>query len=194
MLTNIRESKGRKIKETEISTYQGRYYLDTPGNGLTLPYYSDPHIRIQTSSGVIGESGTVDWESELRGITRPLVRGDVFDYRAAKLPNIGRVHEYTQAISDESRTTLPAWTFRELEQNRWETPFLNPIDKAIIPFDINMNIRRRECDQIDEPDGVCSIPGFVGVDRESVAFEPLLPSDKKWEEPVKGFTPYLFSG
>jgi hypothetical protein len=194
MLTNIRESKGRKIKETEISTYQGRYYLDTPGNGLTLPYYSDPHIRIQTSSGVIGESGTVDWESELRGITRPLVRGDVFDYRAAKLPNVGRVHEYNQPISDESRTTLPAWTFRELEQNRWETPFLNPIDKAIIPFDTNMNIRRRECDQIDEPDGVCSIPGFVGVDRESVAFEPLLPSDKKWEEPVKGFTPYLFSG
>ena len=37
MITNIRESKGRKIKEMEISTYQGRYYLDTPGNGLTLP-------------------------------------------------------------------------------------------------------------------------------------------------------------
>jgi len=191
MLTNIRESIGRRNKEAEISTYQGRYYLDTPGNGTHLPYFTDSHMRIQKSSGVIGQSGTVDWESELRGITRPLAKGDIYDYRASKLPIIARIHEHSEIISDESRSTLPAWTFRELEQDRWEKPFLNPIDKAIIPFDINMNIRRHECDQLNDPIGVCSVPGFSGPEREPVEFAPLLPSIKKWEDPTNGYTPYL---
>jgi hypothetical protein len=192
MLTNIRESKGRLIKENEISTYQGRYYLDTPGNGIQLPYYEDPHMRIQTSSGVIGTSGTVDWESELRGITRPLVKGDVYNYRDSKLPKIAPIHSYQAPISDETRSTLPAWTFREKEQDRWEKPFLNPIDKAIIPFDINMNVRRHECDRMDDPDGVCSVPGFwEGTVSESVPFEPLLPDAKAWEAPSEGYSPYL---
>jgi hypothetical protein len=191
MLTNIRESIGRRNKEAEISTYQGRYYLDTPGNGTQLPYFTDSHMRIQKSSGVIGESGTVDWESELRGITRPLAKGDIYDYKTSKLPIIARIHEHNILVSDESRSTLPAWTFRELEQDRWEKPFLNPIDKAIIPFDINMNIRRHECDQLDDPNGVCSVPGFSGLEREPVEFSPLLPSIKKWEDPMNGYTPYL---
>jgi hypothetical protein len=192
MLTNIRESKGRLIKEAEISTFPGRYYLDTPGNGLQLPYYEDPHMRIQTSSGVIGASGTVDWESELRGITRPLVKGDVNDYhKNSKIPTIAPIHNYRQPISDETRSTLPAWTFREKEQDRWETPFLNPIDKAIIPFDINMNVRRHECDRMDDPEGVCSIPGFRTSDNEAVPFEPLLPYDRSFVTPENGYTPYL---
>jgi len=192
MLTNIRQSKGRLIKEAEISTYQGRYYLDTPGNGLQLPYFEDPHMRIQTSSGIIGVSGTVDWESELRGITRPLVKGDVYNYRDSKLPSIAPIHSYQAPISDETRSTLPAWTFREKEQDRWETPFLNPIDKAIIPFDINMNVRRRECDRMDDLEGVCSVPGFwEGNVSESVPFEPLLPEAKAWEAPSEGYSPYL---
>ena len=136
-------------------------------------------MRIQYSSGVIGASGTVDWESELRGITRPLVKGDVYNYRDSKLPTIAPIQAYNCPISDETRATLPAWTFREKEQDRWETPFLNPIDKAIIPFDINLNVRRHECDQMDNP-----YP-------ESVAFEPLLPTASAFETPSEGYSPYL---
>ena len=192
MLTNIRQSKGRLIKEAEISTYQGRYYLDTPGSGLKLPYYEDPHMRIQKSSGVIGASGTVDWESELRGITRPLVKGDVYDYRKSKLPSIAPIYTYKAPISDETRSTLPAWTFREKEQDRWETPFLNPIDKAIIPFDINMNVRRRDCDRMDDAQGACGVPGFCeGAVSQSVDFKPLLPTASSWEAPSEGYAPYL---
>lgn len=178
MLTNIRESKGRLIKETEISTFPGRYYLDTPGNGLNLPYFEDPHMRIQSSSGVRGVSGTVDWESELRGITRPLVKGDIYDYRDSKLPEMARISTYQPPISDETRSTLPAWTFREKEQDRWETPFLNPLDKAFAPFETNYNVRRQARDELEGA-------------TDSVDFEPLLPTEKKWESPVEGYTPYL---
>jgi hypothetical protein len=192
MLTNIRESKGRLIKEAEISTFPGRYHLDTPGNGTQLPYYEDPHMRIQTSSGIIGTSGTVDWESELRGITRPLAKGDIYDYRQSKTPTMAPIRPYRQPISDETRATLPAWTFREKEQDRWETPFLNPLEKAFIPFETNMNVRRRECDQLNDSQGVCGVPGFrEGGASEAVAFEALLPTASNWEAPVEGYTPYL---
>jgi hypothetical protein len=47
-------------------------------------------------------------------------------------------------LSEDSRISCPAWTFRELEQNRWEKPFLNPIDKAFMPFETEQHIRRKE--------------------------------------------------
>jgi hypothetical protein len=147
MLTNIRQSKGRLEKEAEISTYAGRYYLDTPGNGVKLPYFEDPHIRIQKSSGIRGYRGTTDWESELRGITRPLTKYDVHDPFKSPLPRMSEVNSVDHPISDETRTTAPAWVLREYQQDRWETPFLNPLDKAIVPFEINVPIRRWELEQ-----------------------------------------------
>lgn len=179
MLTNIRQSKGRRLKEAEISTYAGRYYLDTPGSGITLPYIEDPHLRIQKSSGIIGASGTVEWENELRGITRPLARGDQYDYSKSAQPSIAPVRTYYGQFSDESRATLPAWTFREKEQDRWEQPFLDPRDKAFIPFETNLNVRRAELDSM-----------AVYRADNSVQFVPHLPT-AKWEDPVDGFTPYL---
>jgi hypothetical protein len=49
-------------------------------------------------------------------------------------------------ITDESRATLPAWTFRDVEMNRWETPLLNPLDQLEKPFHHNLNTRVLERD------------------------------------------------
>ena len=147
MLTNIRESKGRLIKEAEISTYPERYYLNTPGQGTTLTYLEDPYYRLQKSSGMIGSNGTVDWESDLRGMTRRLEKGDAQDYKDPKYerkPTMASFQTNSQMLSEDSRMSCPAWTFRELEQDRWEKPFLNPLDKAFMPFETEQLIRRKE--------------------------------------------------
>ena len=176
MLTNIRESKGRRIKEAEISTFAGRYYLDTPGCGTVLPYFEDPHMRVQRASGVVGASGTTDWESELRGITRPLSRGDIYDYTQSAVPSIAPIRPYYGIVSDETRATLPAWTFREKEQDRWETPLLDPLEKAFVPFETNVNARQQELDSLGK--------------TQPVQFVPLLPT-APWQAPSDGYAPYL---
>lgn len=177
MLTNIRESKGRLIKEAEISTYAGRYYLNTPGQGMDVPYLEDPHFRLQNWSGVIGASNTTNWESDLRGLTRPLMKGDTQNYsdpRTSQLPIMAPIHSYNELLTDESRSTLPAWTFRELEQNRWEKPFLNPIDKAFMPFNTEMNIRRREVENFVPPkDVLWENMGPVVDATRAFTFEPI---------------------
>jgi hypothetical protein len=175
MLTNIRESKGRLIKEAEISTYAGRYYLNTPGQGLDVPYLEDPHFRLQHYSGVIGASNTVNWESDLRGLTRPLMKGDTQAYdnsQTLQLPVMAPIRSYTEMLTDESRSTLPAWTFRELEQDRWEKPFLNPLDKCFMPFETEMNIRRKETDAFVAPKDVTweNMAPLVG---QAFTFQPI---------------------
>ena len=40
---------------------------------------------------------------------------------------------------DETRATHPAWTFRELEQVRWEYPLIDPQMNTEIPFSYNNN-------------------------------------------------------
>jgi hypothetical protein len=49
-------------------------------------------------------------------------------------------------VTDDSRATHPAWTYRDIEMNRWETPFLNPLDKIEKPFHNNLNTRILEKD------------------------------------------------
>jgi hypothetical protein len=36
------------------------------------------------------------------------------------------IHTKVQPFIEESRATHPAWTYKDLEQTRWETPLLNP--------------------------------------------------------------------
>ena len=45
--TRYNNDHGRIEKKNAISTFAGRYALDTPGPGETMPFNADPHIRIQ---------------------------------------------------------------------------------------------------------------------------------------------------
>ena len=45
--TRFRDDPHRIQKQLEESTYVGRYTLNTPGQGMDLPFNEDPHIRLQ---------------------------------------------------------------------------------------------------------------------------------------------------
>ena len=90
-------------------------------------------------------------------MTRHLEKGDTKDYKDpkfAKLPTIAPIQSNKNMLCEDSRASCPAWTFRELEQNRWEKPFLNPIDRAFKPFETEQMIRRKEVESYQHPKDV----------------------------------------
>jgi hypothetical protein len=134
-------------KRNAISTFAGRYALDTPGPGADAPFIADPHMRA-TKWGANFCNNMMDLNSDLRGLTRPLNR-DLPDYNNYVKHSVKPNHisyDERNYITDESRATLPAWTFRDVEINRWETPMLNPLDQLEKPFHHNLNTRVLERD------------------------------------------------
>jgi len=134
-------------KRNAISTFAGRYAMDVPGPGDKMDFNADPHLRL-TGWGANFRENMMDINSDLRGLTRPLNRD---------LPNVNcykkhAAHSSTISygeinyITDDSRATHPAWTYRDAEMNRWEQPMLNPLDQLEKPFHNNLNTRILERD------------------------------------------------
>lgn len=148
MFTSIRNDPIRIEKEMQISSFSGRYALEVPGPGTDLPFIEDTQIRLQTW-GANRCSGMTNVESDLLGLTRNLTRDEIWanDYK--------RTAVQTQPIKDyrvqepytlESRASHPAWVYRDMEYQRWESPFINPQENLEKPFHSNINTRILEKD------------------------------------------------
>ena len=74
--TRIFDDRGRIEKRNAIDTFSGRHTLDVPGNGVNMPFNNDPHIRIQ-KWGANFCSNMMDINSDLRGMSRPLIRDHI---------------------------------------------------------------------------------------------------------------------
>ena len=146
---NYDECRTKKILQE--STGPGRYMLNTPGNGCSPCFMSDPRIRLQKWGGnlmKVSNGHPIDIDSDLIGITRKLSK----DCKQKEFPNKGVVQ--TQKINyttckpfiNETRTTHPAWMYKDLEQTRKYPLFLNPQENVCIPFINNLNTRILEKD------------------------------------------------
>jgi len=134
----------------EMQTQCGRYMLNVPGNGEYMPYAEDVHTRLQ-KWGANLDRNKLYLEDELQGRNRMPVSKDAFiDARGRnnvyqKIPDIGsafsRKYPTTIPYTDESRATHPAWTYRELTPDRWETPFINPQANTELRFPNNLQTR-----------------------------------------------------
>ena len=146
--TRFNDDPSRVSKQLQQSTDPGRWVLNVPGNGDKPEYIADPQIRIQTWGGNL-MTNYIDLESELRGVskrtskdclgkdeyTKYIVPSDKIQYPSCR-----------QLYTEQSRTILPAWTFRDLEQVDWYYPPLNPQENTCIPFETNLNTRILEKD------------------------------------------------
>ncbi len=139
--TRFHDDPARISKSLEQSTFAGRYQLDTPGQGTSLPYMADPQMRIQ-KWGANMMSDSTNLESELFCLGRPLNHDYDRTYRDVRLSHgTAMSHPVSQTHVMESRASNPAWMYRDLEQTRWETPFFNPIANVDKEFTDNISTR-----------------------------------------------------
>jgi hypothetical protein len=145
--TRFHDDPARIKKQLEESTFTGRYRLDTPGNGMDLPFFEDPQLRLQ-GWGANFRNNSVNLESDLLGLTRPMNR-DLVDVNDYKIHSVATSHPYyrsSQPFVEESRASHPAWMFRDLEHSRWENPLLNPLNGLEKGFHENIQTRILEKD------------------------------------------------
>lgn len=148
MLTSFRSDPARIKKEMEISSYSGKYALDTPGPGLDMPMIEDTQIRMQFW-GANRHTNMVNLESDLKGMTRRLNRDmmDENDYRKHRVASAPIQSFRTEdPYVLESRASHPAWMYRDQEHARWEQPWLNPLANLEKPFYSNLCTRILEKD------------------------------------------------
>ena len=145
--TRFHDDPSRIQKQLAESTFLGRYQLDTPGQGTNLPFMEDPQMRLQ-KWGANLRTNTIHLENDLRGQTRKLNRdyinkNNYMNYAASTAPvDANNVDPFVE----ESRASHPAWTYRDLEQTRWERPFLNPQANLEKTFHDNIQTRLLEKD------------------------------------------------
>ena len=145
--TRFHDDPHRIKKQAAESSFLGKYMLNTPGPGNNLPFLEDPQLRLQ-SWGANLMTNTVNLESDLRGLTRPLNHDEIElnEYRAMASGGQSVSYPSTETFIDESRASHPAWMYRDLEQTRWEEPFLNPQAGLEKRFQYNIQTRILEKD------------------------------------------------
>lgn len=148
MFTSFKNDQSRIKKNLEISSYAGRYFLDVPGPGLDIPFMEDTQVRMQ-KWGANLQSNMVDLEGELFSINRKISR-DYNDHDQYKkfIVDSNPIQSFStkNPFVEESRSSHPAFVYRELETNRYETPWINPQANLEKPFHDNIQTRILEKD------------------------------------------------
>jgi hypothetical protein len=107
----------------------------------------DPFIRLQKWGGNLMKN-TVNLESDLFGLSRNLNR-DVLaenNYQTHAVKGGQVKYDSAQPLTDQSRATHPAWTFRDLEQTKFSILPLDPQANVCYMFQNNLNTRLIEKD------------------------------------------------
>jgi len=136
--TRFHDDPARIEKSLLERTYEGKYQLNTPGNGES--YVDDVHIRLQGGSNL--RTNPFEVNESLRR-NRTLVRYDQSFVEAKS-----NKKEYKEQLFgvDETRASLPAWTFRDKSQLRTEYLFRDPQSNLWFKFDNNCPTRMLEKD------------------------------------------------
>lgn len=155
--TRYNYDKCRTQKKLQESSGPGRYMLDTPGQGLYLPFVNDPQIRLQCWGAnlmSVRNGHPIDIDSDLIGLNNGITKFQT----SGKFPNNNNINSKVVSndygvkklpYTDESRSTHPSWMYRDLEQSRRYPLILNPQEHVCIPFHNNLSSRILERDNYD---------------------------------------------
>jgi len=146
--TRFNYDECRTKKQLQQSTDPGRWILNVPGNGINPLFFEDPHIILQKWGGNL-RTNTINLESSLLGINKPISRDILkkdnyknFEASSSQINYPSNNSFYTE----ETRTTTPAWWFRDKEQNNFNYLPINPQINTCLPFQNNLNTRILEKD------------------------------------------------
>jgi hypothetical protein len=146
--TRFKYDNCRTTKALQQQTDPGRWILNVPGNGANPCYIEDPQIIIQ-KWGANLRTNTINLESDLKGVNRILSRDCLAkdNYKNFNVPNeLIKYPDSNVIFTEESRTTNPAWWYRDLEQNNFDYPPINPQVNVCFPFQNNLSTRILEKD------------------------------------------------
>lgn len=144
--TRFHDDPCRIKKQLQESTDSGRYMLNKPGWGDKPCFMNDPQIRMQQWGGNL-RTNTINLESDLMGLTRPLTHDcDKNNYAKQAVTSDKMEYPECNPLTDESRVTNPAWWYRDLEQNHRYILPLDPQENTCIPFQNNLSTRILEKD------------------------------------------------
>ena len=146
--TRFKYDDCRTKKSLQQATDPGRWILNVPGNGANPCYMEDPQI-IPQKWGANLRTNTINLDSDLRGVNRHLSRDCLGKDEYQKYNVSSQAIQYptcNQLTTEQSRATNPAWWYRDLEQNNFEYPPLNPQVNVCIPFQNNLSTRVLEKD------------------------------------------------
>ena len=146
--TRFKYDNCRTKKSLQQATDPGRWILNVPGNGANPCYMEDPQI-IPQKWGANLRTNTINLESDLMGVNRQLSRDCLGknEYQRYNVPNEAiQYPTCSQLTTEQSRATNPAWWYRDLEQNNFEYPPLNPQLNVCFPFENNLSTRILEKD------------------------------------------------
>jgi hypothetical protein len=145
--TRFNDDPCRINKQLQEQTGLGRYMLNVPGNGSKPLYMDDPSIRMQKWGGNL-MTNTVNLESDLFGLSRNCnkdhIKKNDFHLNAVKSSTIN--YESAPHITDQPRSTHPAWEIRDLEQTKQTILHFNPQENVCYPFQNNLSTRILEKD------------------------------------------------
>ena len=142
MFTRNKDDSHMIKQDLKTKTFGCRYQLNRPGQGPTPPFLDDPHIRLQ-KWGANMRTNHVNVEHDLLGASKRLSRDYVDDtylkYGAKSSSKQFPLNE--QGLVEQSRTVMPAWTLRDVSQNRWDTLHEDPQRNSLVPFERNIDSR-----------------------------------------------------
>tara|TARA_B100001093_G_scaffold511073_1_gene578192 strand:+ start:4529 stop:5017 length:489 start_codon:yes stop_codon:yes gene_type:complete len=153
--TRFHDDPCRVQKYLEETTNIGNYNLNVPGNGIDMPFFNDPHVRMQ-KWGANLSNNIVNIDSDLRGLTRGLNRdsNELNNYQKNSVNyDINSYPLESKEVTHQPRATNPAWTLRELDSintpnvpNNFNYLHLNPQEHICYPFNNNISTRIVEKD------------------------------------------------
>jgi hypothetical protein len=151
--TRFHDDPCRIVKQNQQMTDQGRYILNVPGNGNKPCYMNDPQIIPQKWAGNL-QNNYIDIQSELRGLNNKLNKRDSY-IKKNENKDLGKNLNYPNCndlTTDQSRTTNPAFLYRDLEQVDWYFLPIDPQENIFLPFQHNLNTRILEKDYFQRQD------------------------------------------
>jgi hypothetical protein len=148
-LTRLNQDECTYEQNLRQSTLPGEYMVNVPHSRCQEKFVADPQIRMSSQvrqpSGVsrCASKHIIDVDSELRNITRPATNCPKGKFLGEKYCDLVHFEDDTniRTPTEDTRLSNPPCTLRGTGWNRWEWLCQNPQDKALVPFDFNINYR-----------------------------------------------------
>ena len=142
--TRFHDDPARIEKKLLESTGIGIYHLNVPGNGLT--YIDDVNIRLQKWGANLQTNPFLVNEALRDNVKHSRYREP---YKAVNTQS--KFYATSTFEVDETRASLPAWTFREKPQAQYAYLPLNPQANLFMGFENNCPTRMLEKDYYKSP-------------------------------------------